>query len=63
MGQAKMDKAEQIRQFDKLIPKAAKVHPRWCFKENKLLLMGMLKGKVCYNCQHYVLNGGICDPL
>jgi hypothetical protein len=60
----KMSKEEQIQKFDEFVPKVAKVHPQtWCFKKVQLVLTVTLKGEECVNCQHFVLNGGICDPL
>jgi len=60
----KMSKKKLIQKFDELVPKAAEEHPQtFCLKKVRLVQTATLKGEECVNCEHYVLNWGICDPL
>uniref|UniRef100_A0A6M3MAP8 Uncharacterized protein n=1 Tax=viral metagenome TaxID=1070528 RepID=A0A6M3MAP8_9ZZZZ len=55
---------ECVRSFDRLVPKAAELHSMtWCVKGQEARRTLTLEGRECCNCSHYILNGGICDPL
>ena len=55
---------EQIEWFNRLVPKAAKVHSHtWCGRRKQLIPTEDLKGEECCKCTLFVLNGGWCDPL
>ncbi|GAI21437.1 unnamed protein product [marine sediment metagenome] len=55
---------EGIQQFNRLVAKAALIHPMtWCVKRQWPMWTRSLSGKECCTCEHFVANGGICDPL
>lgn len=55
---------EAIRDFDRLVPKAAELHGMtWCVKRSWAIWTQSLRGRECLRCNHYVGNDGICDPL
>ena len=59
-----MSSERTFRQFDDLVVKAAELHPNaWCVRQQMVIITRDLKGQVCCPCKHYVVNGGICDPL
>ena len=50
--------------FDRLVPKAAELHPNtWCVRQQMVVMTRDLKGRICCSCRNFVINGGICDPL
>lgn len=53
-----------IDDFDKLVPKAAKLHTRtFCPKKGEVRKTAELTGEECMRCGQFVGHGGICDPL
>lgn len=53
-----------IRWFNRLVPRAAGVHARtWCVARQIPIVTFSLRGQECCPCPHFVVNGGICDPL
>lgn len=55
---------ESIRQFDELVPRAAELHAlTWCVSRQIPISTQSLRGEECCLCRHFVVNGGICDPL
>lgn len=60
----KLREEENIKWFNSMIPKAAKLHHlTYCVKKRKVIETRKLKGEECVRCREFVLNGGICDPL
>jgi len=54
----------RIREFDSLVPQAARLHPfTFCVRRNMPVLTERLRGEECVRCKDFVLNGGVCDPL
>jgi len=51
-------------EFYELVPKAAKIHvSTWCVKRQCVMpTLAILKAR-CWECQEFVLNKGVCDPL
>jgi len=55
---------DEIRMFEELIPKAAKLHTyTWCVKKQATVLTILLDAEECVRCSEFVLRGGICAPL
>lgn len=55
---------EAIKAFDRLVPGAAELHPNaWCVRQQMVIMTRDLKGRICCPCKHFVMNGGVCDPL
>ena len=58
------DLERRIRWFDAMVRKAAALHPMtWCAKRGWPVWTLSLKGRECYACDHFIENGGACDPL
>lgn len=58
------DLEECVRSFDRLVVKAALLHPRtWCVARQIPLWTQTLRGQECCPCKHFIGNDGICDPL
>jgi hypothetical protein len=59
-------RAVQVRmeEFRGLQEMAVRLHPySWCVKVQLAVPTGHLSPRECVTCPHYILNGGICDPL
>jgi hypothetical protein len=55
---------EEIVQFDRLVAKAAILHPMaWCCKNTWYRFTASLRGRECLNCPDFVMKGGVCDPI
>jgi len=55
---------KQIEEFDRMARKAAQLHElAWCVKQHWPRFTLSLKGRECLRCEHFVMNGGVCDPL
>jgi len=51
-------------EFKKLIKKASKIHEfTFCVKLQKSISTRELCKMSCLECEEFILNGGICDPL
>lgn len=62
MSKEKME--ETFRQFDDLVVKVAELHTfAWCVERQAPVLTRSLQGRECCLCRHFVVNGGVCDPL
>lgn len=49
--------------LDELIKQAVKMHREtYCIKKG-FILTTCLKSEECLKCEHFILNGGICDPI
>jgi len=63
-GLRKAVEKRRIREFNSLVPQAAKLHPfTFCVKLGMPVLTERLRGEECVRCKHFILNGGVCDPL
>ena len=59
-----VEKAYRIQRFDSLVDKASKIHAlAWCVKRQLAIPTFGLSGDECCNCEQFVLNKGVCDPL
>jgi hypothetical protein len=59
-----LKREEEIRNFDKLVPKASRLHREtWCVKRQDVMPTLELKGEECCKCDDFVLRNGVCDPL
>ena len=55
---------EDLDQFDQLVPRAAQLHElTWCVKRQWTRFTDGLRAEECMYCPHFVLRGGVCDPL
>jgi len=63
-GLRKSSEKRRIREFNSLVPKAAKLHQfTFCVKRGMPVLTDRLRGEECVKCKDFVQNGGVCDPL
>lgn len=55
---------EEIVAFERLVSMAAQGHRlTWCVKRQWSIHTLSLSGQQCLRCEHYMGQGGICDPL
>jgi len=55
---------EEIREFEGLVEKAAKIHElTWCIRLGWGVYTKNLKARQCLMCSDFTLNGGACDPI
>lgn len=55
---------KEIMAFERMVAKAAGLHAMtWCVKIEWPRWTLSLRARECLRCEHFICNGGVCDPL